>query len=146
MASESPVTVSTESDRLGLSSWASGAKLSCAICRALWQSGPWMAGVSVGRSKVSTVWVLEPSSSSLSRLLYGRALGSRRLHDTLKMAAEGVLRGAARSRDEDGGFQRRVVVVKKRFQWPDKGKRIQFDDSLPKTRPKYTALYFLTGS
>lgn len=29
-----------------------------------------MAGVSVGRSKVRTVWVLEVSSSSLSRLLY----------------------------------------------------------------------------
>lgn len=29
-----------------------------------------MVGVSVGRSKVRTVWVLEVSSSSLSRLLY----------------------------------------------------------------------------
>ncbi|TNN46132.1 hypothetical protein EYF80_043678 [Liparis tanakae] len=69
VASEASVMVKMESEMLGLSSWASGAKLSCTICLALWQTGPWMAGVSVGRSKVSTVWVLEVSSSSLSRLL-----------------------------------------------------------------------------
>ena len=70
VASESPVTVKIESERLGLSSWASGAKLSRTICLALWHTGPWMAGVSVGKSKLRTVWVLEVSSSSLSRLLY----------------------------------------------------------------------------
>lgn len=70
VASESPVTVKIESERLGLSSCASGAKLSWTICLALWQTGAWIAGVSVGRSKVRTVWVLEVSSSSLSRLLY----------------------------------------------------------------------------
>lgn len=70
VASESPVTVKMESETLGLSSCASGAKLSWTICLALWQTSPWMAGVSVGRSKVRTVWVLEVSSSSLSRLLY----------------------------------------------------------------------------
>lgn len=70
VASESPVTVKIESERLGRSSCASGAKLSWTICRALWQTGAWMVGVSVGRSKVRTVWVLEVSSSSLSRLLY----------------------------------------------------------------------------
>lgn len=70
VASESPVMVKMESDRLGLSSCASGAKLSWTICLALRHTGPWMAGVSVGRSKVRTVWVLEVSSSSLSRLLY----------------------------------------------------------------------------
>lgn len=70
VASESPVTVKIESERLGLSSCARGAKLSWTICLALWQTGAWMAGVSVGRSKVRTVLVLEVSSSSLSRLLY----------------------------------------------------------------------------
>lgn len=70
VASESPAMVKIESERLGLSSCASGAKLSWTICLALWQTGPWMAGVSVGRSKVRTVWVLDVSSSSLSRLLY----------------------------------------------------------------------------
>lgn len=70
VASESPVTVKMESEKLGRSPCASGAKLSRTICLALWHTGPWMAGVRVGRSKVSTVWVLEVSSSSLSRLLY----------------------------------------------------------------------------
>lgn len=70
VASESPVTVKMESERLGRSPCASGAKLSCTICLALWHTGAWMVGVSVGRSKVRTVWVAEVSSSSLSRLLY----------------------------------------------------------------------------
>lgn len=70
VASESPVTVKMESERLGRSSCASGAKLSWTICRALWQTGAWMVGVKVGRSKDKTVWMLEVSSSSLSRLLY----------------------------------------------------------------------------
>ena len=37
VASESPVTVRMESDRLGLSQRARGAKLSWTICLALWQ-------------------------------------------------------------------------------------------------------------
>lgn len=70
VASESPVTVKMESDREGRSSCARGAKLSWTICRAVWQTGAWMVGVSVGRSKLRTVCVLEVNSSSLSRLWY----------------------------------------------------------------------------
>lgn len=43
----------------------------------------------------------------------GRPLGSVRLHDALKVAAESVLGAGARTGDQDGGLQSRVVVVKK---------------------------------
>ena len=41
--------------------------------------------------------------------------GSVRLHDALKVAAEGVFRSEARTGDQDGRFQGGVVVVKERF-------------------------------
>lgn len=41
-----------------------------------------------------------------------------RLHDALKVATEGVLHSASRTRDQDGGFQGWVVVVEKGFHWP----------------------------
>lgn len=48
-----------------------------------------------------------------------RPFGSVRLHDALKVAAEGVLCGEAGSGYQDGGFQGWMVVVEKGFHWSE---------------------------
>lgn len=47
----------------------------------------------------------------------GRPLGTVRLHDALKVATEGVFCTAARARDQDRGFQGRMMVVKEGLCW-----------------------------
>lgn len=46
-----------------------------------------------------------------------RPFGAVRLHDALKVATEGVFCTAARARDQDGGLQGRMVVVKEGLCW-----------------------------
>lgn len=60
-----------------------------------------------------------------------RPLGAVRLHDALKVATEGVICTAARARDQNGGLQSRMMVVKeglRRSAWRqgrDVGKQLQ---------------------
>lgn len=47
----------------------------------------------------------------------GRPFGAVRLHDALKVAAEGVFCTAARARYQDGGLEGRMMVVKEGLCW-----------------------------